>query len=91
MFIIVITLTVCYYLTLLNLYLFSVDINECNTASETLCPTANNVICQNTAGGYECVCTNSSYRQLQTDLCVSEYCFIFVILLLLPRHRVWIE
>lgn len=66
----------CLSNALLYFSLFATDINECDLAADTHCPPANHVYCQNSLGGYYCVCTNNSYRQLQTERCVSEYDFL---------------
>ncbi|XP_052780549.1 mucin-like protein [Mya arenaria] len=48
------------------------DINECDAAGSTLCLDINNVVCQNTEGGYTCVCKDAFYTQLEPDRCVNK-------------------
>ncbi|XP_052261338.1 mucin-like protein [Dreissena polymorpha] len=47
------------------------DINECAVSGSTLCPVSNNVICQNTVGGYTCVCKSDKYRKVEEARCVN--------------------
>lgn len=59
--------------SLFYLDILIVDINECDSESgNTLCPSDNKVLCQNTLGGYKCVCINVSYTQVEDNKCVSK-------------------
>jgi hypothetical protein len=50
------------------------DINECATEGATLCPSANNVVCQNTEGSYKCKCADENqYQQIEENKCKGEY------------------
>ena len=42
--------------------------DECAADTQkTLCPAANNVVCNNTVGTYECHCANPKYYKKESD------------------------
>ena len=44
------------------------DVDECAADTQkTLCPTANNVVCNNTVGSYVCTCANPTYFKKESD------------------------